>query len=251
MKKTILTAILAIVFCKWNLVYCSAANLPGEPPTDGFCGTNSIEVRHETKGLRTFVLNHTTECEPQLPEHPTSSICGTSAVEPCLGTPIMMAPNGDFITADASGVAVNGVLQTAESFSTYIEAEFPNTDYAKREKMVEEWSLGYFSYVPSPVLGPAIWMAPNGDVFTADGTTVTINGVAQTPESLSNYVDEKYPDIAVEERIKIVEAWSGFIYVPAETRGPICDIGPAIWMTPDGTIYTADANGVITVFPAK
>ena len=34
--------------------------------------------------------------------------------------------NGDYITADVFGVTVNGVLQTAESFSAYIETEFPN-----------------------------------------------------------------------------------------------------------------------------
>ena len=99
------------------------------------------------------------------------------------------------------------------------------------------------------VVLPAMFLSSLSAVFRQ--YVAAVNGVAQTPESLSNYVDEKYPDIAVEERIKIVEDWSGFIYVPAETRGPICDIGPAIWMTPDGTIYTADANGVITVFPAK
>lgn len=76
--------------------------------------------------------------------------------------------NGDYITADVSGVTVNGVLQTAESFSAYIEAEFPNAGYDERAKTVEDWSLGYFTYVPSPVLGPAIWMAPDGTIYTAN-----------------------------------------------------------------------------------
>ena len=37
--------------------------------------------------------------------------------------------NGDYITADVFGVTVNGVLQTAERFSAYIETEFPNAGY--------------------------------------------------------------------------------------------------------------------------
>ena len=37
--------------------------------------------------------------------------------------------NGDYITADVFGGTVNGVLQTAESFSAYIETEFPNAGY--------------------------------------------------------------------------------------------------------------------------
>lgn len=245
-KKAISLMFCAVALLMINTISISAASLPASAQANGLCANHSAP-RH-----RVFVLNHDTGmCEPCLPgDTDAASYCGCLAYEPVLGSPIMMAPNGDIITLETSGPAINGELQTEESFSAYIDRELPAATYAEKYQMVEDWSGGIFTYVPGPVLGPAIMMAPNGDYITADGTTIAINGVEQTPESFSRYVDENYPDATVGERAKMVEDWSGFPYVPAETRNPatpISDIGPAIWMGPDGTIYTADGSGVINV----